>query len=183
MGLSLTDEQLGDASQHRQTVSSVIIIRAFYMLIAADEHTDTPGGYHNCATSWSGAAQARGAPGENTNLTCTLPEALLVGFPALTMRVRCRLAVQMLPGWRAALAAHGPQLTKTIMVGGRYKTLRALPVQVALEVVQNLRAQAMVALREELVQLQLAVDAMDALDAAVHGIVYDGVGSDDELEM
>jgi hypothetical protein len=98
-------------------------------------------------------------------------------FGTLSVNMRARIASQMLPGWRAALSTHNEELTKIISIGGRYKRLRALPLQRAVAVVEELRTQGVAALHDEIAQLWSRFAAMDFCTG---GQVQDGAVSDDD---
>ena len=154
-----------------------------------EQRFDDSRGDLDCAPAWSGAAKKDSATGEACKFMCTLPEAVAVCC-ALPLHLHKHLRSQMLPGWRVALEEHGEHLTKTISIGGRYKTLRALPVAQALNVIEALKADAVARLREELRVLQQALDSMPAaVEAAAPGsqqisdVASDDVASDDDLEL
>lgn len=133
---------------------------------------------HDAATAATAATGAR-------IYLCTLPEAIMLCCGTLSTSMRGRLASQILPGWREAISAHDEKLTKTILIGGRYKLLSALPLQRAAAVVEMLCVQTVTRLQEELVQMMIATMQMQMMgwlgEQDVQNV--DAFCDDDALDM
>ena len=109
----------------------------------------------------------------------------MLSFSPFPLHTRMYIVSQMLPDWRTALrnyeAEHEP-MTKDIPVNGKYKTYSALPLALAVAVVEANREVTVARLRQEIAQLQEGIDRMDATPAPAAN-VYDGAESGDELDV
>lgn len=137
------------------------------------EHTDDScGGDSARVPTWRNSSEADVETGKST-ITCTLPEAVTLLFQHVPQHARSRLASQMLPAWMAALKAHGQHMSKAIRHGTTYKWLRALPLERAVQVVEEQRLVVVAQLETEVTELRTALDEMAAVAAA--GPPADGV--------
>jgi hypothetical protein len=148
-------------------------------------HTGHTGGDNTAGVS-TGASPAEkdATTGESTvSVNCTLREVVDILFGHVPRHAQHRIASQMLPAWMAALKTHDPEgvCVKAVGSGTMYKWRRALPMAVAVQVVEAQRQAALAVLEAEVDGLRSALDAIAAAQAAPPpaGTVHD-VFSDDE---
>lgn len=98
-----------------------------------------------------------------TTFTCTLQEAVLLRFTHLEYEVRKRIVSLMVPGWQSyyvGFEAQNKPLARTIWINGKYKTLRALPIEQALELVKSLTPGVVAQLKSEYSDLVFDVEEL-----------------------
>ena len=114
---------------------------------------------------------------------CSLIEAIIVSVPGLLLHHHIVLASQMLPTWRIALDAYKfanegqPLPKKSVFMGGRYRTLTALPMGDAMAVVQANLEESLRILSTESDQLAREFQLMHQRNVAV---INDNDANDDD---
>ena len=96
-----------------------------------------------------GVAQTPRSPGE---ALCTLADAMVLCMSCAPRATRGLLCAHMLPQWRAALAdpGNGHEMYKQVMVnGGLLRRMRALPMTMAVQLVDQWLPAAVEAIRRE----------------------------------
>jgi hypothetical protein len=147
-------------------------------VIHARPAIDSHGNHSTGLPVWAGATKAPFPNGEQ----CTLSDALVLSTAMAPSDLRSAVHVQIRPQWLQALAAH-PTAFKIMSINGRVVGKRALPLAVAVPLVESLIPAAIERVRQEMDQLSAslavwdqAVQAVQALQAAA-----DGDGGDLEI--
>jgi hypothetical protein len=125
-------------------------------------HTGNTGGDDTAGVSTrTSPAEKDATTGENTvSVICTLREVVDIMFGQVPRHARTRIASQMLPAWMTALKTHDPKGEYQKWTGSGTKWLRALPLAVAVQVVEAQRQE----IRDRYAVIQEQIDAADTAE-------------------